>query len=147
MVFSQLCMENAVAVTGAFNPSFFFVACLHSIDDPLKQKATIGFINNFGQIPKQLFRRPHPCKKLSGQRSSIMEASPLAQSPAVTPREKVFFKNLDLLCPAMQPIKEVKGVVGQIICLDKGVLAVEQNKVLIPSSYQRYLACGFADHR
>ena len=118
-----------------------------SIDDPLKQKATIGFINNFGQIPKQLFRRPHPCKKLSGQRTSIMEASPLTQAPAVTPREKVFYKNLDLLRPALQPIKEVKGVVGQVISLEKGVLAVEQNKVLIPATYQRYLAWGFADHR
>ena len=62
---------------------------IYSIDDPLKQKATIGFINNFGQIPKQLFRKPHPCKKLSGQRSSIMEGSPLALAPAVTPLEKV----------------------------------------------------------
>ena len=25
---------------------------IYSIDDPLKKNATIGFINNFGQIPK-----------------------------------------------------------------------------------------------
>ena len=27
---------------------------IDSIDDPLKKNATIGFINNFGQIPKQV---------------------------------------------------------------------------------------------
>lgn len=26
---------------------------IYAIDDPLKRTATIGFINNFGQIPKQ----------------------------------------------------------------------------------------------
>lgn len=35
---------------------------------------------------------------------------------------------------------------GQIIHIDKGVLAVEQNKVLIPTMYNRYLAWGYADH-
>lgn len=27
---------------------------IYNIDDPLKKHATIGFINNFGQIPKQV---------------------------------------------------------------------------------------------
>ncbi|KAF2366372.1 protein of unknown function DUF4704 [Trinorchestia longiramus] len=139
--------QQAVEAVNVFHHLFYEGNVdIYSIDDPLKQKATIGFINNFGQIPKQLFRRAHPCKKLGGQRSSIMEASPLTQAPAVTPRDKVFYKNFELLRSAMQPIKEVKGVVGQIISLDKGVLAVEQNKVLIPASYQRYLAWGFADY-
>ena len=40
---------------------------------------------------------------------------------------------------------ELKGAVGQIYPLDKVVLAVEQNKVLIPPVYSRYLAWGFAD--
>lgn len=42
--------------------------------------------------------------------------------------------------------KELKGPVGQIIQYEKQVLAVEQNKVLVPSSYSRYVAWGFADH-
>ena len=28
---------------------------IYSIQDPLKKNATIGFINNFGQIPKQVY--------------------------------------------------------------------------------------------
>ena len=41
---------------------------------------------------------------------------------------------------------EVKSAVGQILQSgDSKVLAVEQNKVLIPPLYQRYLAWGFSD--
>lgn len=29
---------------------------IYNINDPLKETATIGFINNFGQIPKQVWR-------------------------------------------------------------------------------------------
>ncbi len=29
---------------------------IYNINDPLKETATIGFINNFGQIPKQVCR-------------------------------------------------------------------------------------------
>ncbi|XP_068245244.1 WD repeat and FYVE domain-containing protein 3 isoform X2 [Palaemon carinicauda] len=119
---------------------------IYNIDDPLKKNATIGFINNFGQIPKQLFRKPHPYKKMCGQRTSIIDAGPLSQAPAVTPLEKVFYQNLDNLRPTMHPVKDVKGAVGQIIAQDKVILAVEQNKTLIPNTYQRYLAWGFADH-
>lgn len=35
---------------------------------------------------------------------------------------------------------------GQIIHPDKVVLAVEQNKVLMPPTFSRYIAWGFADH-
>lgn len=40
----------------------------------------------------------------------------------------------------------MKGPVGQIFCADKTVLAVEQNKVLIPPTYNKFVAWGFADH-
>jgi len=41
---------------------------------------------------------------------------------------------------------ELKGPVGQILHIDKAVLAVEQNKTLIPPAYNKYVAWGFADH-
>lgn len=43
-------------------------------------------------------------------------------------------------------LSEVKGPVGQILYTDKAILAVEQNKVLMPPSYNKYVAWGFADH-
>lgn len=80
---------------------FHFVS---SIDDPLKKNATIGFINNFGQIPKQLFKKPHPSKKMSGLRHSVIDPTPMLSSGSV-PVEKMFFHNLDNLKPSLQPVK------------------------------------------
>ncbi|KAF5299222.1 hypothetical protein FQA39_LY02395 [Lamprigera yunnana] len=121
---------------------------IYNIDDPLKKNATIGFINNFGQIPKQLFKKPHPCKKMgiNNARTSVIDTGSLVQALTLPPPERLFFHHLDNLRPSLQAIKEVKSPVGQILHIDKTVLAVEQNKVLIPPSYNKYVAWGFADH-
>ncbi|PNF28583.1 hypothetical protein B7P43_G09382 [Cryptotermes secundus] len=118
---------------------------IYSIDDPLKKNATIGFINNFGQIPKQLFKKPHPAKKIS-HRTSVIDPGPITPGLSFTTGDRLFFHNLDNLRPSLQPIKELKGPVGQILHSDKNILAVEQNKVLVPPSYNKYVAWGFADH-
>ncbi|XP_066149954.1 WD repeat and FYVE domain-containing protein 3 [Euwallacea fornicatus] len=121
---------------------------IYNIDDPLKKNATIGFINNFGQIPKQLFKKPHPSKKMgSNNRASvIIDTGSLVQAFILPQPDKLFFHHLDNLRPSLQPIKEVKGPVGQILQVDKSVLAVEQNKVLMPPTFGKYVAWGFADH-
>ncbi|XP_074041175.1 WD repeat and FYVE domain containing 3 bchs isoform X2 [Leptinotarsa decemlineata] len=122
---------------------------IYNIDDPLKKNATIGFINNFGQIPKQLFKKPHPCKKMyvgNGNRSSVIDTGSLVQAFTLPQPEKLFFHHLDILRPSLQPIKEVKSPVGQILHIDRTVLAVEQNKVLMPPLFNKYVAWGFADH-
>ncbi|CAH2076588.1 unnamed protein product, partial [Iphiclides podalirius] len=119
---------------------------IYNIDDPLKKNATIGFINNFGQIPKQLFKKAHPSKKMSQRSSTILDPNNIIPSQGITPPEKLFFHNLENLRPSLQPVKEVKGPVGQILYTEKAILAVEQNKVLMPPSYNKYVAWGFADH-
>lgn len=159
----------AVDATNVFHHLFYEGNVdIYNIDDPLKKNATIGFINNFGQIPKQLFKKPHPCKKMQhgisavtgvltgsslvGNRSSVIDtgagaaAALVAQALSLPGPERLFFHHLDNLRPSLQPIKEVKGPVGQILHADKNVLAVEQNKVLIPPHYNKYVAWGFADH-
>ncbi|CAL1540510.1 unnamed protein product [Lymnaea stagnalis] len=122
------CGPPAVEAVNVFHHLFYEGNVdIYSIDDPLKKNATIGFINNFGQIPKQLFKRPHPQKRLN------------------IPVNTLFFHHVDNLKPSMQPIKELKGAVGQIHHLEKYLLAVEQNKVLIPPGHTRHLAWGFSD--
>lgn len=78
---------------------------IYNIDDPLKKNATIGFINNFGQIPKQLFKKPHPSKKMQSNRHTITDSGPLIATGNVTQVDKLFFHNLDNLKPSQQPIK------------------------------------------
>ena len=98
---------------------------IFSIDDPMQRNATIGFINNFGQIPKQLFKKAHPAKKLSSR--------PGAEMSGVS---KIFFHNLTNLRPSLNPVKEVKGPVGEIQQADRLVYAVEQHKVRMSSDFQ-----------
>uniref|UniRef100_T1KMA3 WD repeat and FYVE domain-containing protein 3 n=1 Tax=Tetranychus urticae TaxID=32264 RepID=T1KMA3_TETUR len=125
---------------------------IYSIEDPLKKNATIGFINNFGQIPKQLFKKPHPVKKVHTGNGAPL--TPILPSVGLNNvllsgdqgQDKVVIHNLESLRPSLHPIKELKGAVGQIIQQEKTLLAVEQNKVLIPPTYNRYVAWGFADH-
>ena len=60
--------QLAIDAMNVFHHLFYEGAVnIDEIDDPLKRNAIIGFINNFGQIPKQLFKRPHPTKKLNFQ--------------------------------------------------------------------------------
>lgn len=40
---------------------------------------------------------------------------------------------------------ELKEPVGQIVCTDKGILAVELNKVLVPPTWNKTFAWGYAD--
>ncbi|XP_059488715.1 WD repeat and FYVE domain-containing protein 3 [Neocloeon triangulifer] len=118
---------------------------IYNIDDPLKKNATIGFINNFGQIPKQLFKKAHPAKKVASNRtSSLFDTGPLL--PTVSLSSGLFFHGLDNLRPSLAPIKELKAPVGQILQHERFVLAVEQNKSLMPPTYSKYVAWGFADH-
>ena len=42
-------------------------------------------------------------------------------------------------------ISELKSATGGIYQNDKYVLAVEQNKVLIPPTFNKYLAWGYSD--
>ncbi|XP_056659187.1 WD repeat and FYVE domain-containing protein 3 isoform X1 [Monodelphis domestica] len=115
---------------------------IYNINDPLKETATIGFINNFGQIPKQLFKKPHPPKRVRSRLNG--DNSGLSVPPGPT-SDKIFFHHLDNLRPSLAPVKELKEPVGQIVCTDKGILAVEQNKVLIPPTWNKTFAWGYAD--
>lgn len=91
--------NGAVEATNVFHHLFYEGNVdIYNIDDPLKKNATIGFINNFGQIPKQLFKKPHPCKKMQSNRHTIIDTNPLIPT-AFSQTEKLFFHSLDSLKP------------------------------------------------
>ncbi|XP_053688917.1 WD repeat and FYVE domain-containing protein 3 isoform X2 [Sabethes cyaneus] len=120
---------------------------IYNIDDPLKKNATIGFINNFGQIPKQLFRKAHPAKRVNLMKHSALESNSLSLlGHSGSMNIRLFFHNLESLKSSSQAVKELKGPVGHIIQMEKFILAVEQNKILMPPNFNRYIAWGYADH-
>lgn len=113
---------------------------IQGIDDPVKKNAAISIINNFGQTPKPLFRRAHPPKKV------FRSVEPDSQTGMLVNVDRLFFHNLPNLVPSGQPVKELKGPVGLMIQTDnRGLLAVERNKVLVPPYNNRYISWGFGD--
>ncbi|KRZ15735.1 WD repeat and FYVE domain-containing protein 3 [Trichinella zimbabwensis] len=153
--------QQGQAAVDAFNlfHHLFYEANVNfeAIEDPLTKNATIGFINNFGQIPSQLFKKPHPVKRslkstlplLQHSISSSSAACTLAQQGVEGPTAAgpLFYHVAENLKPPLQPVRELKQAVGHMAQNDKGtLLAVEQNKVLVPPQFHRYLAWGFPDN-
>ncbi len=142
--------QPAVDSFNVFHHLFYEGAVnIDEIDDPLKRSAIIGFINNFGQIPKQLFKKPHPTKKLNTQflygiannlvnttlgstavnlvtaqsdNNQQLTSNPSSSSLSfqTTSQQLVFIHYLKSLKPSLQPVKELKSQVGQIVAIDKG---------------------------
>ncbi|CAD5124378.1 unnamed protein product [Dimorphilus gyrociliatus] len=143
--------DEAVEAMNVFHHLFYEGAVdIDTIDDPMERNAVTSFINNFGQIPSQLFKRPHPQKKFAAPPRPLSEVIPgasyLTTASVTFTAGHLYYHHLDSLLPSNYPVKQVKTGVGQIVALDKGhVLAVEQNKILIPPTFTRYVAWGFSD--
>ncbi|CAJ0936217.1 unnamed protein product, partial [Mesorhabditis belari] len=128
--------ESAIQANNVFHHLFYEESVdFEAIDDQLTRNATIGFVNNFGQIPTQLFKKPHPQKKVNSSEgySSI--------NGVTTP--KLFYHALHSLKPPQVAVKELRTAVGAMHVSEKGIVAVEAGKVLL--SPTKYLAWGFPD--
>uniref|UniRef100_A0A8B9LHN3 WDFY family member 4 n=1 Tax=Astyanax mexicanus TaxID=7994 RepID=A0A8B9LHN3_ASTMX len=144
----------AVEALNTFHPYFYTDRHdAESMKNPLKKSTVLGYVSNFGQIPKQLFTKPHP-NRAAHKSSASKEAS---GANHVTP----FFFRLDKLKPSAQPIKAamknnaaslwilaelMHGSVGQIVCGEKDVLVVEKNKLLMPPHWNTYFCWGYYDN-
>ncbi|EDQ92635.1 uncharacterized protein MONBRDRAFT_13989 [Monosiga brevicollis MX1] len=99
---------------------------IDAIQDPVQRRATIGIINNFGQTPRQLFKKPHPNKKTMYRQTvghSVKATAALAG-----------------MVVSAHPIKVINAPVGQLALDETGRLAVcAFGQVLLPSSYTRCL--------
>ncbi|XP_052533656.1 WD repeat- and FYVE domain-containing protein 4 isoform X2 [Tympanuchus pallidicinctus] len=132
----------AVEAVNTYHPYFYGDKMnLNNIKDPLIKSTILGFISNFGQIPKQLFTKPHPPRNVQSKSSSGREAVLSFQSSGILPPFISSLQNLKI-----SPVKECsKGAVGHIVHTEKGVLAVEKNKVLIPPLWNKTFCWGFDD--
>lgn len=68
---------------------------LDAITDIVEKTATIGIINNFGQTPRQLLKKPHPSR------------SPKVSDPLVT-GYYVFQDHLEKLVQSLLPVRGKK---------------------------------------
>ncbi|KAK1164501.1 hypothetical protein AOXY_G14832 [Acipenser oxyrinchus oxyrinchus] len=117
---------------------------LANMKDPLKKSTILGFVSNFGQIPRQLFTKPHPPRLGNQKSNSGKEAT---SGSATAGDTQPFFFNLNKLKPSVQALKELIGApVGHIVCGEKEVFAVEKNKLMIPPLWNMTFSWGFNDH-
>ncbi|XP_017319576.1 WD repeat- and FYVE domain-containing protein 4 isoform X1 [Ictalurus punctatus] len=130
----------AVEALNVFHPYFYTDKHdAESMRNPLKKSTVLGYISNFGQIPKQLFTKPHP--------SRIVHKSSTTKEMTGTNHITPFFFKLDKLKPSVQPLKElIHGPVGQIICGERDLLAVVKNKLLMPPLWNTYFCWGYYDN-
>lgn len=125
----------------------------------------------FPQIPKQLFKKPHPQKRVMQKPSGADQESNSLSTFSISPSsDKVFYRHLDNLKHSSTPVKgtsrfspksgsvvfgfklildmfvtELKSAVSEIIPAERGLFAVEKNKLLIPPQFSRYLSWGNSD--
>lgn len=101
---------------------------INGIDDPTKRNAILDQIDNFGQTPMQLFTKPHP--------------------------RKTFTRNPKMLLIALEESKILKTKirqfplsVGQIWSQGDRIVVIEENQILIPPTYNKYIGWGHEDLR
>ena len=127
------------------------------VTDPIKRNLVIGFIKNYGQMPRQLFKRPHKqrrCMTLplsptishnsTSQQNSIQVSAEVESKYDQT--NLVFYHDFVNLQPPTQPSKELRGPVGQIVVLDKSILAYETGNIVLPPDFNRVLSYSSYDN-
>ncbi|XP_056350777.1 WD repeat- and FYVE domain-containing protein 4 [Oenanthe melanoleuca] len=134
----------AVEAVNTYHPYFYGDKMdLNNIKDPLIKSTILGFISNFGQIPKQLFTKPHPSRNAQGKSSAGRETGLFLHSSGILPPFVSSLQNLKL---SPVTIKDYpKGAIGHIVHTEKGILAVEKNKILIPPLWNKTFCWGFED--
>ncbi|XP_075466375.1 WD repeat- and FYVE domain-containing protein 4-like isoform X2 [Ascaphus truei] len=123
----------AVPALNLFHPYFYGSAAHLSSADPLIRSTLLGFISSFGQVPKQLFSKPHPPRQ-GKESTGGPPVTPFYSAPSslkhitVTPRAGA-----------------LRGAVGQVMVTEKGVFAVEKNQVLLPPTGSASVSWGHSD--
>ncbi|XP_015489137.1 WD repeat- and FYVE domain-containing protein 4 [Parus major] len=134
----------AVEAVNTYHPYFYGDKMdLNNVKDPLIKSTILGFISNFGQIPKQLFTKPHPSRNAQGKSSAGRETGLFLHSSGILPPFVSSLQNLKL---SPVTIKDYpKGAIGHIVHTEKGILAVEKNKIMIPPLWSKTFCWGFED--
>lgn len=125
----------AVESVNTFHPYFYAQRGRQDAKDPMIRSTILGYVSNFGQIPRQLFTKPHPPRSGSKKDgSSLSHPTP-------------FFFELDKLITSVQPLRELsRGPVGQILCFEKEVLVLEKNRLLVSPPSGCFFSWGFPDN-
>ncbi|KAI0982690.1 hypothetical protein GJ496_007335 [Pomphorhynchus laevis] len=110
----------------SFHPLFYEgTVDFDSISDSTVRASIIGFINNFGQIPKQIFKRHHVSKKI---------ARSLLDSPSI-PCNFYFFNVIEFLSRAVVSTEDYNFAINWLGFNDRNsLIALPFGRTFIPIS-------------
>ncbi|XP_062422362.1 WD repeat- and FYVE domain-containing protein 4 isoform X3 [Pungitius pungitius] len=125
----------AIESVNTFHPYFYANKGRKDAKDPLIKSTILGYLSNFGQVPKQLFTKPHPPRSGNKKEGSS------------TTHPTPFFFKLDNLKTTVQPFRELpRGPVGQILCLEKEVVVLEGSRLFLSPLSGCFFSWGFPDY-
>ncbi|KAK7808279.1 hypothetical protein U0070_013961, partial [Myodes glareolus] len=126
--------QAAVEAVNTFHPYFYGDRIdLTSISDPLIKSTILGFISNFGQVPKQKHHR----EATTAWKGCLLPGRPSGPLPVLPPQPA----SSETFSRSESP----KGAIGHIVPTEKTILAVEKNKMLLPPLWNRTFSWGFDD--
>ncbi|KAI8839278.1 hypothetical protein BC829DRAFT_447224 [Chytridium lagenaria] len=122
--------EEAVKAQNVFHYlSYEGAVDMDNIEDHVEKQATIGIIHNFGQTPRQLFKKPHP-----------------RRGPENINEYRIS-KNPDFLIHTSQPIRTVGNTpIGDIKLVNDKLYAVGWSKAFFPGNPSRTLEWDYLDN-
>eukprot|EP01134_Creolimax_fragrantissima_P006171 CFRG6171T1 len=127
---------------------------IDQISDPVLRQAVIGIINNFGQTPRQVFKKPHPSRKLTTGATSMQASNQnmaliggIGDLAQTLPRTVVIYP--EQLRPTALVVKGLRSGsgVGDIALVEKGgVVAVGVQQLVVVKTTNRFLSWEFGDN-
>lgn len=112
---------------------------IDAISDETTRNATIAQINNFGQTPSQLFKKPHPKRQVTASSQTIYSHPNNLVCSSLKGKKKNTYNFLIFFL-------EKGEKVGQIRLNGEKVLVIGLNRMMLPPHYNKFIAWGFPDH-
>ncbi|KAG0176918.1 hypothetical protein DFQ29_005470 [Apophysomyces sp. BC1021] len=106
---------------------------LDAITDVVEKTATIGIINNFGQTPRQLFKKPH-----SARLPSSSDPLALGYYP--------FQSNVEKLIQSIMPVRDINRQIGELGLYNDRLGVTSCQQLFMPPDGQRYIEWGYSDN-
>ncbi|KAI8602080.1 hypothetical protein EDD21DRAFT_372860 [Dissophora ornata] len=125
--------ESVRAVNVFHHMSYEGAIDLDTIDDHIQKSATIGIIHNFGQTPRQLFKKPHG-PRLPPNRDHL------------SPNYYNMARHAEYLTQSVIPVKDIGLPVGEIMYQGDKPFMGHSQRAYEPYACSKYVEWGFSDN-
>ncbi|KAJ3226431.1 WD repeat and FYVE domain-containing protein 3 [Clydaea vesicula] len=152
--------EEAVKAVNTFHYlSYEGAVDIDSIEDPIQKLATIGIINNFGQTPRQLFKKPHPKRMEIASNNTLLQQQQISQDLQLNIPQNIMNNFVSLsaqyrihthaksLIQSALPIKVVPNqIISDVKLINEKVIVVGSSKTLIPPNFNKFMEIDYLDN-